>query len=112
MPTAGRATRARYVVIAFMVTLAMVTYLDRACIGAMAPKIAEEFSLDEGQMSWVFFAFILSYAIFEIPTARWADARGAKSVPGMAELPTRNPTGPPSELDIELAERGVEEASA
>jgi MFS family permease len=80
LPTAGRATRARYVVIAFMVTLAMVTYLDRACIGAMAPKIAEEFSLDEGQMSWVFFAFILSYAIFEIPTARWADARGAKSV--------------------------------
>ncbi|HKU91608.1 MAG TPA: MFS transporter [Steroidobacteraceae bacterium] len=74
------ATRARYVVMAFMVTLAMVTYLDRACIGAMAPKIAEEFALDEAQMSWVFFAFILAYAIFEIPTARWADARGAKSV--------------------------------
>ena len=28
----------------------------------------------------MFFAFILSYAIFEIPTARWADKRGAKSV--------------------------------
>jgi ACS family glucarate transporter-like MFS transporter len=74
------ATRARYVVVLFMVLLAMVTYLDRACIGAMAPKIAEEFSLDEGQMSWVFFAFIISYAIFEIPTARWADKRGAKMV--------------------------------
>jgi len=74
------ATHARYVVIVFMVTLAMVTYLDRACIGAMAPKIAEEFALDEAQMSWVFFAFILAYAIFEIPTARWADGRGAKSV--------------------------------
>ncbi|HEX6398642.1 MAG TPA: MFS transporter, partial [Steroidobacteraceae bacterium] len=78
--TATPATRARYVVMAFVVTLAMVTYLDRACIGAMAPKIAEEFALDEAQMSWVFFAFILAYAIFEIPTARWADARGAKSV--------------------------------
>jgi len=74
------ATRARYVVIVFMVTLAMVTYLDRACIGAMAPKIAEEFALDDGQMSWVFFAFIFAYAIFEIPTARWADGRGAKTV--------------------------------
>jgi ACS family glucarate transporter-like MFS transporter len=73
-------TRARYVVVAFMVTLAMVTYLDRACIGAMMPKIAEEFALDEGAQSWVFFAFILAYAIFEIPTARWADRRGAKSV--------------------------------
>jgi MFS family permease len=80
LTTTGRATRARYVVIAFVVTLAMVTYLDRACIGAMAPQIAAEFSLDEGQMSWVFFAFILAYGIFEIPTARWADGRGAKSV--------------------------------
>jgi len=46
----------------------------------MAPKISLEFGLDEGQMSWVFFSFILAYAIFEIPTARWADTRGAKSV--------------------------------
>jgi ACS family glucarate transporter-like MFS transporter len=73
-------TRTRYVVVLFMVTLAMVTYLDRACIGVMAPKIASEFGLDEGQMSWVFFSFILAYAMFEIPTARWADTRGAKSV--------------------------------
>ena len=73
-------THARYKVIAFMVTLAMVTYLDRACIGAMAPSISAEFGLDEAQMSWVFFSFILAYAIFEIPTARWADKRGAKSV--------------------------------
>lgn len=63
-----------------MVTLAMVTYLDRACIGAMAPSISAEFGLDEAQMSWVFFSFILAYAIFEIPTARWADKRGAKNV--------------------------------
>jgi MFS transporter, ACS family, glucarate transporter len=63
-----------------MVTLAMVTYLDRACIGAMAPSISREFDLDPGEMSWVFFAFILAYAIFEIPTARWADRRGARNV--------------------------------
>lgn len=63
-----------------MVTLAMITYLDRACIGAMAPSIASEFGLDEAQMGWVFFAFALSYAMFEIPTARWADRRGARSV--------------------------------
>jgi len=63
-----------------MVALAMVTYLDRACIGAMAPRISDEFGLDAAQMSWVFFAFILAYALFEIPTASWADRRGAKNV--------------------------------
>ena len=63
-----------------MVTLAMVTYLDRACIGAMASHISGEFELDAGEMSWVFFSFILAYAMFEIPTARWADRRGARNV--------------------------------
>lgn len=73
-------THARYRVVAFMVTLAMVTYLDRACIGAMASSIRRDFGLSESQMGWVFFSFILAYAIFEIPTARWADKRGAKAV--------------------------------
>jgi ACS family glucarate transporter-like MFS transporter len=63
-----------------MVTLAMVTYLDRACIATMKTTIQAEFGLTEGQFSWVFFSFILAYAMFEIPTARWADRRGAKSV--------------------------------
>ncbi|HEY5809313.1 MAG TPA: MFS transporter, partial [Povalibacter sp.] len=70
----------RYTVVTFMVTLAMITYLDRACIGAMAPSIAKEFALDEAQMGWVFFAFASAYALFEIPTARWADRRGARAV--------------------------------
>ncbi len=73
-------TKVRYGVIGFMGALAMVTYLDRACIGVMAPYIKKEFGLDDAAMSWVFFAFILSYAIFEIPTALWADRRGAKNV--------------------------------
>jgi MFS family permease len=75
-----RPTHARYVVVTFMVTLAMVTYLDRACIGAMEQHIARDFALDPAQMGWVFTSFILAYAIFEIPTARWADRHGAGAV--------------------------------
>lgn len=63
-----------------MMALAMVTYLDRACIGTMKTSIQAEFGLTEGQFSWVFVAFGLAYALFEIPTARWADQRGAKRV--------------------------------
>jgi MFS transporter, ACS family, glucarate transporter len=76
----ARPTRARYIVILFMVTLAMVTYLDRACIGTMKTTIQAEFGLSEGQFSWVFFSFIFAYALFEIPTARWAERRGTKNV--------------------------------
>src|SRR5690348_11344426 len=80
LPDPQRATAARRVVLVFVVTLAMVTYLDRACIGVMMPSIAAEFGLDAGQKSWVFFAFILAYALSELPTARWADRHGARSV--------------------------------
>ena len=72
-----------------MVTLAMVTYLDRACIGAMAPKSPRSSTSTPAQMSWVFFAFILAYAIFEIPTARWADRRGANRAHAHRELVVR-----------------------
>ena len=80
-----------------MVTLAMVTYLDRACIGAMKQQIAGDFSLDDAQMGWVFTAFILAYAIFEIPTARWADRHGAgaevRFAPGGGSASTHRTTG-------------------
>ncbi|HTL68272.1 MAG TPA: MFS transporter [Lacunisphaera sp.] len=73
-------TRARYTVVGFMVTLAMVTYLDRASIGAMAPFIRRDLGLSIDQMGEVFSAFALAYALFEIPTAWWADRRGTRSI--------------------------------
>lgn len=79
-PAAGVPTRTRYVVVAFMVTLAMVTYLDRACIGAMAHLIRRDLHLSIDQMGQVFSAFALAYALFEIPTAWWADRRGTRSI--------------------------------
>jgi hypothetical protein len=33
--------------------------------------------LKKFQMSYVFSAFTLAYAIFQIPSARWADALGS-----------------------------------
>lgn len=62
------------------VLLAMVTYLDRACIGKMAPDIQADLGLTKDQMGYVFSAFSLSYALFEIPTAWWADRLGTRAV--------------------------------
>lgn len=73
-------SQVRYVVVAFMVTLAMVTYLDRACIGVMSEAIQHDLGLTKSQMGYVFSAFSLAYAGFEIPTAWWADRRGARTV--------------------------------
>jgi MFS family permease len=67
-------------VIAFTVLLAMVTYLDRVCIATLAPAIMRDLALTPEQMSLAFSAFALAYAIFEIPTGRWADRRGTRRV--------------------------------
>ena len=73
-------THVRYRVVAFTVTLAAVTYLDRVCIGIVAPSIMRDLKLSAIQMSYVFSAFTLAYAIFEIPTAWWADRVGSRRV--------------------------------
>lgn len=77
---AVRPTRVRFRVVAFAVTLAMVTYLDRACIATLAPDIMRDLDLSKAEMSWVYSAFALAYAIFEIPTAWWADRSGTRRV--------------------------------
>jgi Major Facilitator Superfamily len=71
---------ARYRVVALAVLLAMVTYLDRVCISKLAPDIMRDLDLSKIQMGYVFSAFALAYAAFEIPTAWWADRAGTRAV--------------------------------
>lgn len=75
-----RATRVRFRVVSMAVLLAMVTYMDRMCISVLAPDIMRDLSLTKIQMGYVFTAFAVAYAIFEIPTAWWADRVGARTV--------------------------------
>src|SRR5215217_2573837 len=78
MPTTT--THARYRVVALATALAMVTYLDRVAIGTLAPHIRRDLGLTAVQMGWLFTAFQLAYGLFEVPTGRWADRVGTRSV--------------------------------
>ena len=73
-------THVRYRVVALATALGMITYLDRACIATLAPGIVRDLGLSTVQMGYVFTVFQLAYALFEIPTAWWADRRGTRSV--------------------------------
>ncbi|MFN7945103.1 MAG: MFS transporter [Blastocatellia bacterium] len=72
-------TGTRYKVLALLVLLAGITYLDRLCISAAAPTIAREFNLSPSQMGWIFSAFTFAYAIFEIPSGYLGDRWGTRS---------------------------------
>jgi MFS family permease len=72
--------RVRYRVVAFAVALAGVTYLDRICISTLAPSIMRDLSLSKLEMSYVFSAFAVAYAAFEVPSAWWGERVGTRRV--------------------------------
>ncbi|HEY5914733.1 MAG TPA: MFS transporter [Verrucomicrobiae bacterium] len=73
-------TRARYRVIVFAVALAIIQYIDRVCISQAAPYISADLGLSAKQMGYVFSAFTLAYALFEIPTGWLGDQIGPRKV--------------------------------
>jgi len=79
-PASTVRSRVRYQVLAFGVALAAITYLDRVCIAQTATVMMDELRLSERKMGFVFSAFTLAYAIFEIPTGAWGDRIGTRRV--------------------------------
>ena len=77
-PKDARGRAVRYRVLAFTVALAGITYLDRVCIAQTAQDVMRDLSLSTRQMSFVFSAFTIAYAIFEVPTGAWGDRIGAR----------------------------------
>ncbi|MEO8369372.1 MAG: MFS transporter [Candidatus Solibacter sp.] len=75
-----RPTRARFQVSGFLFLLAAVTYLDRVCISTLAPEISRDLGLSKLQMSFVFSAFAVAYAGFEVFSAWWGEKIGARRV--------------------------------
>ena len=75
-----KAPGGRHKVLALAVCLAFITYLDRVCISVTAPAIMHDLSLTPVQMSFIFSAFTLAYALFEAPTGWWGDRVGPRRV--------------------------------
>ena len=75
-----RPTHARYWVIFYAVTLAILSYINRVAISQAAPEIARDLKFTDVQMGKIFGAFALSYALFEIPTGWLGDWIGPRKV--------------------------------
>ena len=73
-------TKARYVVTAFAVTLAIITYIDRVGIAVATTPIRKELGLTTIQMGWALSAFGWAYALFEIPGGWLGDRIGPRRV--------------------------------
>ena len=73
-------TRARHVMLGFVIVLAIITYIDRVCISQAATNIRHDLGLAETQMGWIFSAFTIAYALFEIPGGWMGDRYGPRRV--------------------------------
>jgi ACS family glucarate transporter-like MFS transporter len=73
-------TKARYVVTAFAVTLAVITYIDRVGISQALPEIRKDLGLTTIQATWTLSVFAWAYAVFEIPGGWLGDRIGPRSV--------------------------------
>ena len=75
----------RFKVLGLLFLLTNITYLDRLCISAAAPAITNAFDFSPSQMGYIFSAFTLAYAAFEIPSGWLGDFFGTRKA-------TTNPT--------------------
>jgi len=73
-------TRTRFIVLAFLCTLAFLLYIDRTCIGQAAQSICRELNLDKFEWSIVINAFTLAYCLFEVPAGYWGDRFGSRGI--------------------------------
>ena len=60
--------------------MTFILYLDRSCINQAAPVIKRELGISETQKGFIFSAFALAYALFEIPAGRWGDRFGSRRI--------------------------------
>jgi ACS family glucarate transporter-like MFS transporter len=80
LATGSRATNVRFFALGWFCSLSMITYIDRVCIMQVQDEIKYDLSITEEQFSWVFSAFALAYALFEVPTGWLGDRLGSRKV--------------------------------
>lgn len=70
----------RHGVLAFLVSLSAITFLDRLAIAVAGPRIQDELHIPPEKWGWVLGAFALAYGLFEIPSGASGDRLGQRRV--------------------------------
>ncbi|TAL09195.1 MAG: MFS transporter [Nitrospirae bacterium] len=80
-PTPDRPpTRARWNILAMLTLISIITYVDRVNISVAARQMMPALGLTQLEMGYVFSAFVLGYALFQIPGGWLGDRWGSRLV--------------------------------
>jgi ACS family glucarate transporter-like MFS transporter len=76
----------RYLLVLWLLVMSTVAYLDRTNISIAGIDIAKEFSISNVRLGWVFSAFLIGYAGFQIPAGMLARRLGPRNALGLLGL--------------------------
>ena len=80
MPPAVPATRVRWSIVGLLVVFSLVSYIERVNISIAATLMVPELGFTQIQMGRVFSAFVLGYALLQIPIGMIADRIGPSRI--------------------------------
>lgn len=76
----SRPTRVRWHVMALLVIVSALTFLDRLNLSIAGKFIQDQYQLPNQTMGWILSAFVLGYALFQVPGGWLADRYGPRVV--------------------------------
>ena len=72
--------RARWLILGLLFAISVVTYIDRVNISVTARQMMPALGLTDQQMGYIFSAFVIGYALFQVPGGWLGDRWGARIV--------------------------------
>ena len=72
--------RLRWVLIFWMFLMGAISFLDRVNISIAGQAVQRDFNISDVQLGYVFSAFVIGYALFQVPGGRLADRFGPRWV--------------------------------
>jgi ACS family glucarate transporter-like MFS transporter len=76
----------RYLLVLWLLVLSAVAFLDRTNISIAGVQIGAEFKIDNARLGWVFSAFLIGYASFQIPGGVLARRFGPRRLLAMSVI--------------------------
>jgi ACS family glucarate transporter-like MFS transporter len=70
----------RYLLVCWLLVLSAIAFVDRTNISIAGVQISREFHLDNSQLGSIFSAFLLGYALFQVPGGIISEKFGARRV--------------------------------
>src|SRR6187551_501357 len=67
-------SRVRLGLVFFLFVISAIAFLDRTNISVAGVDMRHEYGIDQVRLGWVFSAFLIGYALFQVP-AGWLSAR-------------------------------------